>query len=98
VCLGVPGKLIERQEGAGGLAMGTVSFGGVTKEVCLAYVPEVKPGDYVIVHVGFAISIISETEAAETFEILRQMGELAELEERGEGAPPSSSEAPGPEV
>jgi len=62
------------------------------KEVCLAYVPEVRLGEYVIVHVGFAISIVSETEAAETFELLRQMGELAELEE-----PPAETTEPAPE-
>jgi hydrogenase expression/formation protein HypC len=64
-----------------------VSFAGVNKEICLAYVPEAKPDDYVIVHAGFAISIINEQEAEETFELLRQMGELAELEDAGEGAP-----------
>ncbi len=80
MCLGVPGKVLTIEENAQGMSMGTVSFGGVTKEVCLAYLPEVKPGDYVIVHVGFAISRVSEAEAAETFELLRQMGELEELE------------------
>jgi len=89
MCLGVPGKVLEVQENALGMAMGTVSFGGVNKEVCLAYVPEAKPGDYVIVHVGFAISIVSEQEAEETFELLRQMGELADLEERPEDPPPA---------
>ena len=87
VCLGVPGKVLTVEENAQGMTMGTVSFGGITKEVCLAYLPEVKPGDYVIVHVGFAISQVSEEEAAETFEILRQMGELEELEGPEVGAP-----------
>jgi hydrogenase expression/formation protein HypC len=96
VCLGVPGKVLTVEENAQGMAMGTVSFAGVNKEVCLAYVPEAGPGDYVIVHVGFAISIISEQEAEETFEILRQMGELAELEERPEGPPGSPPPPPGP--
>jgi len=81
MCLGVPGKVLEIQENALGMTMGKVDFGGITKDVCLAYLPETRPGDYVIVHVGFAISKVSEQEAAETFEILRQMGELAELEE-----------------
>lgn len=58
-----------------------VSFGGVLKEVSLAYVPEAKVGDYVIVHVGFALSIVDEHEANQVFEYLKQMGELAELEE-----------------
>jgi hydrogenase expression/formation protein HypC len=63
-----------------GMTMGTVSFGGIRKEVCLAYVPEVQIGQYVIVHVGFAISTIDEDEAQSVFATLREMGELAELE------------------
>ena len=95
MCLGVPGKVLSVEENAQGMAMGTVSFAGVNKEICLAYVPEANPGDYVIVHAGFAISIINEQEAEETFEILRQMGELADLEEAGEGAPGAGPD-PGP--
>jgi hydrogenase expression/formation protein HypC len=95
VCLGVPGKVLTIEENAQGMIMGTVSFAGVNKEICLAYVPEAKPGDFVIVHAGFAISIIDEQEAEETFEILRRMGELADLEEAGEGAP-GAAPAPGP--
>ncbi len=87
MCLGVPGKVLEIREDPQGMSMGKVDFGGITKEVCLAYLPEVRPGDYVIVHVGFAISKVSEQEAAETFELLRQMGELAELEEPGAAEP-----------
>jgi hydrogenase expression/formation protein HypC len=93
VCLGVPGKVLTIAENAQGMAMGTVSFGGIKKEVCLAYLPEVKPGDYVIVHVGFAISQVSEAEAAETFELLRQMGELEELEA---DAPAGGGPSPAP--
>ena len=97
MCLGVPGKVLTVEENAQGMTMGTVSFGGVEKEICLAYVPEARVGDYVIVHVGFAISIVSEEDAAETFEILRRMGELAELAP-GPGAaaeiPPDSPGAP----
>jgi hydrogenase expression/formation protein HypC len=63
--------------------VGRVSFGGIVKEVSLAYVPEATIGEYVIVHVGFAISKLDEEEAQQVFEYLRQMGELAEL---GEGA------------
>ncbi len=81
MCLGVPGQVLEITAGDAGLPMGKVSFGGVVKDVCLAYVPEAKVGEYVIVHVGFAISIVSESEAAETFELLRRMGELAELDD-----------------
>jgi len=95
VCLGVPGRVLTVEENAQGMIMGTVSFAGVNKEICLAYVPEAKPDDYVIVHAGFAISIINEQEAGETFEILRRMGELADLEEESEGAPGVSPD-PGP--
>jgi hydrogenase expression/formation protein HypC len=93
----VPGKVLTVEENSLGMTMGTVSFGGITKEVCLSYVPEVKPGDYVIVHVGFAISQVSEEDAAETFEILRQMGELAELETPQPGAvlPPGEAQPRG---
>ncbi len=80
MCLGVPGKVIQIEEGPSGMTMGKVSFGGIMKEVCLAYVPDVQVGDYVIVHVGFAISKLDEQEAMEVFELLAQMGELAELE------------------
>ena len=96
MCLGVPGKVLTVEENAQGMAMGSVSFAGVVKEVCLAYVPEARPGDYVIVHVGFAISIVSEQEAEETFELLRQMGELADLEERPEEPPGLPPAQPGP--
>jgi hydrogenase expression/formation protein HypC len=92
MCLGVPGKVKEIVENPLGMAMGKVSFGGITKEVCLAYLPEVRVGDYVLVHVGFALSRIDEKEAAEVFELLREMGELAELD----GAQsPSRTEEPG---
>ncbi len=80
MCLGVPGKVVAVEPNEIGMTMGTVSFGGVTKQVCLAYVPEAVVGDYVIVHVGFAISKISEEEAKEVFDVLHQMGELGELD------------------
>jgi hydrogenase expression/formation protein HypC len=80
MCLAVPGKIESiHPEGALG-PTGKVSFGGIGKEVCLAYVPEAKVGDYVIVHVGFALSIVDEQEANQIFGYLKQMGELAELE------------------
>ena len=82
MCLGVPGKVIEIQDNSLGMAMGKVDFAGITKEVCLAYVPEVQIGDYVIVHVGFAISVVDEDEAMQVFEYLKEMDELAELEIR----------------
>jgi hydrogenase expression/formation protein HypC len=80
MCLGVPGKIIEIHENTSGLTMGRVSFAGVIKEVCLAYVPEAKVGDYVIVHVGFAISKVAEDEAQEIFRYLREMNDLADLD------------------
>jgi hydrogenase expression/formation protein HypC len=82
MCLAVPGK-IESIDGTDPVfRCGKVNFGGIIKQINLAYVPEAKIGDYVLVHVGFAISIVDEAEAQEVFEYLRQIGELAELEEK----------------
>jgi hydrogenase expression/formation protein HypC len=80
MCLAVPGKLISVDDNIALMRTGKVNFGGILKEVNLAYVPEAKLGDYVLVHVGFALSIVDETEANRVFEYLRQMDELAELE------------------
>ena len=80
MCLGVPGRIETIEEGPAGMTMGKVSFGGITKEVCLAYTPEATVGDYVVVHVGFAISRIDEAEANRVFELLREMDDLQELE------------------
>jgi hydrogenase expression/formation protein HypC len=81
MCLGVPGKVVEMiDESPLGMTMARVSFGGIVKEVCLAYVPEAQVGDYVIVHAGFALNLIDEEEAMEVFEMLKQMEELAELD------------------
>ena len=80
MCLGVPGKVITIEENPLGMTMGRVSFGGITKDVCMAYVPEVKVGDYVVVHVGFAITIVDEEEAQRTLEFLREMDDLDELD------------------
>ena len=79
MCLGVPGKVVEILQDPTGMNMGKVSFGGIVKEVCLAYTPDVEAGDYVVVHVGFAISSIDEAEAEKVFAYLREMGELEEL-------------------
>jgi hydrogenase expression/formation protein HypC len=80
MCLGIPGKVTEVY-GSEGLQMGTVDFGGVRREVCLAYVAdEVEAGDYVIVHVGFAISRVDEEEARRTFKLLEELSELDELQ------------------
>jgi hydrogenase expression/formation protein HypC len=79
MCLAVPGKILSI-EGKDFARTARVSFGGIVKEVSLAYIPEANVGDYAIVHVGFAISLVDEREALQTFEYLKQMGELDELE------------------
>lgn len=84
MCLGVPGKILRINPGNSSdqNRMGKVSFGGIVKEVSLAYVPEAQEGDYVIVHVGFAISKMDEREADQVFEYLKQMDEIKDLERR----------------
>ena len=84
MCLAIPGKVAEtyRQDD---LLMGKVDFGGIAKRVCLEHVPEVRVGDYVLVHVGFAVSKVDEAEAKRTYELLEQMGAL---EEEQAGATP----------
>ena len=79
MCLAVPGKLISIDDQPALMRSGKVNFGGILKEVSLAYVPEAKLGDYVLVHVGVALSIVDEAEADQVFEYLRRMDELAEL-------------------
>jgi hydrogenase expression/formation protein HypC len=79
MCLAVPGKIISIEPSDDPLKLtGKVDFGGVAREVCLAYVPEAQIGNYVVVHVGFALSVIDETEAQKIFEYLREMEELAD--------------------
>jgi len=80
MCLGVPGKVITIQPDPNGMTMGKVSFAGIVKDVCLAYTPDVQIDDYVVVHVGFAISQVDEQEAMKVFEYLEEMDELAELD------------------
>ena len=83
MCLGVPGKLVEIYPQAElDLPMGKVEFGGIFKNICLAYTPEVKVGEYVLVHVGFAISRIDEAEADEIFSYLNEIGQIEENEIR----------------
>nr|HID14162.1 HypC/HybG/HupF family hydrogenase formation chaperone [Anaerolineae bacterium] len=77
MCLGIPGQIVEVNENPL-MRMGKVDFGGVTREVCLAYVPEAQVGDYVIVHVGFAISQIDEAGAQETLKLILESGILGE--------------------
>jgi hydrogenase expression/formation protein HypC len=80
MCLAVPGLLVSVTDAEPLLRAGRVQFGGVVKEVNLALVPEARVGDYVLVHVGVAISRVDEAEAARVFKYLEEMGELAELE------------------
>jgi hydrogenase expression/formation protein HypC len=87
MCLAIPGKVLSISGDDPFARIARVSFGGIVKEINLAYTPEAKVDDYVLVHVGFALNTIDESEANEVFEYLRQMGELAELEEGGEESP-----------
>jgi hydrogenase expression/formation protein HypC len=81
MCLAIPGKLIEISENAEGVRMGKANFGGIVKEVCLEYTPDVGTGDYVLVHVGFALNKVDEAEAARTYQLLEEMDQLGELED-----------------
>ncbi len=75
MCLGVPGKVIESFE-RDGIRMGTVDFGGIRREACLEYAPEVEVGHFVVIHVGFAISVVDEREAARSYALLAEMDNL----------------------
>lgn len=77
MCLAIPGKIVEIHE-AGGLKMGKVDFNGIKRETCLEYVPEAKIGDYTVIHVGFAISLLSEEEAMASLEMLQDIVNLGE--------------------
>ena len=72
MCLGIPGKITAIYE-RGGLLMGTIDFNSISREVCLAYVPEAKVGDYAVIHVGFALNLLSEEEAMQTLALLREI-------------------------
>ena len=78
MCLAIPGKIVSFHE-KHGVRMSKVDFGGITREACLEYVPDAKLGDYVLVHVGFAISKVDEEEAARTYRYLEEMGQLSEV-------------------
>lgn len=80
MCLAIPGKLIEISEDPHGVRMGKANFGGIVKQVCLQYTPEANCGDYVLVHVGFALSKVDEEEAARTYKALEEMQQLGELD------------------
>src|SRR5690349_7829295 len=89
MCLAVPGKILSVAGEDALQRTGRVSFGGIVKEVNLAFVPEATVGDYVVVHVGLAISTVDEEEAERTLQYFREMGELAELSESGESSGPA---------
>lgn len=80
MCLGVPGKIIEIYE-SDGLLMGKIDFSGVIREACLAYVPEARVGDYALIHVGFALNLISEAEAQETLDLIEQIARIDDAHE-----------------
>ena len=82
MCLGIPGKVVETHR-ENDILLGKVDFDGVTKRVCLELVPDIRVGDYALVHVGFAISRIDEAEAKRIFELLGEMNELGELQAGG---------------
>ncbi len=82
MCLGIPGKVVETYD-EHDVRMGKVEFGGVFRRVCLEHVPEVRPGDYVLVKVGFALQRVDEAEAQRVFQFLKEMEQLDEL-----GVPP----------
>lgn len=90
MCLAIPGKISSLHENTG-VPMAKVDFGGITREACLSYLPDARIGDYVLVHVGFAISKVDEEEAARTYRYLSEMDQLSELDDGeddpGEGEP-----------
>lgn len=94
MCLAIPGKITSITGEDLLMRTGKVDFGGILKEVSLAYVPEAKVGEYVIVHVGFALSRVDEAEAQQVFAYLREMQELSELQEGESGPPPTTVTSP----
>ncbi|HBP19474.1 MAG TPA: HypC/HybG/HupF family hydrogenase formation chaperone [Planctomycetes bacterium] len=86
MCLAIPGQ-VETISERSGLRVGQVRFGGVTREAVLEHVPEVEVGDYVLVHVGFALQRVDEAEAQRTYALLRELGQLDELEPPSQSAP-----------
>ena len=95
MCLAVPGKILSISGEDPLTRTGKIDFGGIQKPASLAYVPDAKVGDYVIVHVGFAISRVDEEEAQKVFEYLREMDELAEMEDKHTSTRSLSKPAPG---
>ena len=94
MCLAIPGKITSISGDDPLTRTAKIDFGGILKDVSLAFVPEARPGDYVIVHAGFALSLVDEEEAGKVFEYLREMEELSVLDENSAAkvaAPPSGS-------
>ncbi len=91
MCLGVPGKIIEIYT-SGGLRMGKVDFGGVVREACLETIPEAQVGDYTIIHAGFALNLLSEEDALETLDLLREMINFEDELSEDEGSSSSFSQ------
>jgi hydrogenase expression/formation protein HypC len=87
MCLGIPGEIVELKED-NGLTVGKVRFGGITRDVCLSCIPDAAVGEYVLVHVGFAISKVDREEAMRAYETLEELGLLAELSDDLPGIPP----------
>lgn len=79
MCLAIPGRILETYDRKG-VRMAKVQFGGISREACIEYVPAAKEGDYVLVHVGFALSVIDEEEAQRTYQLLEEMNQLTELD------------------
>jgi hydrogenase expression/formation protein HypC len=79
MCLAIPGKLLDIELDANGVRMGRANFGGIVKQVCLEYTPDAAPGEYVLVHVGFALGKVDEAEAERTYKLLEEMDQLQEL-------------------
>jgi hydrogenase expression/formation protein HypC len=90
MCLGIPGEVVEIRE-ADGLRVGRVRFAGITRDVCLDYVPDVAAGEFVVVHVGFAISKIDREEAERTYRVLEELGQTSELADGADGVDGDSS-------
>ena len=80
MCLGIPGKILSIYDDHG-TKMAKIDFGGVSREACIEVIPEAKPGDWTIIHAGFALNLLSEEDAQETLDILREMEELMDFEE-----------------
>lgn len=83
MCLAIPGKIVDITLDPFGVRMARANFGGIVKQVCLEYTPEAKPGDYVLVHVGFALGTVDSAEAERTYQLLKEMDQLSELDEPG---------------